>query len=183
MNRQRFGNALRQVPFLSIALIFFGCSLGGEAALQSVSGLAGAIGTGFNGLASANESRRMDSAQMQLTLANAALVRDQVEDRRLSRDKIKSERCIVVKILRTDAGEQHDPFLNDVALWVSAGGDPDYAFRYLMDREQARSSKAHSFGPTVPALKIAGQVSLIGNPVQVNKAQNQGLMLPHRSRS
>jgi len=180
MNRQKFGNALKQGLFFSIALSFVGCSLGGEAAMQGVSGLAGAIGTGINGISNANETRRMDSAQMQLTLARAALVRDQVEDRRLTRDKIQSERSIVVKILRVDAGSKHDPFLNDVALWVSAGGDPDYAFRYLMNREQARL--AHPFNPIVPAtLKSVGQVSVIGSRNQVNKTQS--LTIPHRSRS
>ncbi|HUY20040.1 MAG TPA: hypothetical protein VMV15_12510 [Candidatus Binataceae bacterium] len=107
-------------------------------AMQSASGLAGTIGSGITGFEGVGEQRQMDAAQVQLTLANAALVRIRTEDLRVKREQIKSQRAVVVSILRRDASAEHDPFLEDVALWVAAGGDPDYAFRYLIKHEQIR---------------------------------------------
>ena len=76
-----------------------------------------------------------------MTLANAALVQNQVEDLELSRNKIAAERPVVVEILRERAREEGAPFLKEIALWVSAGGDPDYAFHYLIDHERARDER------------------------------------------
>jgi hypothetical protein len=52
---------------------------------------------------------------------------------------------VVASILRKNAKLEHDPFLSDVALWVSSGGDRDYAFRYLITREQTRLAQERQY--------------------------------------
>jgi hypothetical protein len=123
------------LAMLGMALVLSGCS---AAAVQGASGLATSVGSAVTGFETAGSQRRVNNAQVQLTLANAELVRNQALDLELQRDVTSGERPVVVEVLRKTAIEEHDPFLNDIALWVSAGGDPGYAFRYLMDRERER---------------------------------------------
>jgi hypothetical protein len=131
----------RLAPLAFLALLC-GCSAAGDTTLQGANGLADTIESGFSGYESAGAQRRMDAAQIRLTLANAALVRNQIQDLRIKRHEVNSQRSVVVKILRKDAIEEDDPFLTDIARWVSAGGDPDYPFRYLMEREETRLPQA-----------------------------------------
>lgn len=132
---------------LVCALVLSGCS---EAALQGASGIADSVGSAVTGFETAGSQARVNKAQVKLTLANAALVRNQVEDLELKRDQIATERPVVVAILRERSREEHDPFLDDIALWVSAGGDPNYAFHYLMDHESAREARMQHNTLVVP---------------------------------
>lgn len=148
------------LAMLGMALAVSGCT---DAAVQSASGLASSLGSAVTGFETAGSQRRVNAAQVKLTLANAELVTNQALDLELHREGTAAERPVVVKILRKRAIQEHDPFLNDIALWVSAGGDPDYAFRYLMNRERDQPVKHDTLvvppHPGQPQTAMPGKIS------------------------
>lgn len=144
MNRLRFLTGPGLLPLICLAITLSGCTAAGTAAMEGASGLAGTIGTGVSGFETAGTQKRVSEAQVQLTLANAELLRNQAADLAYKRIQIERQRSAVAYIFRREATSEHDPFLDDVALWVDAGGDPDYAFHYLMTREQSHSRQEHS---------------------------------------
>lgn len=162
MNRPHFLVTPELIPLICLAIALSGCTAAGTAAMEGASGLAGTIESGVSGFETTNTQRRVSDAQVQLTLANAALMRNQAADLALKREQIKSQRSTVADIFRRDAVSEHDPFLADVALWVSAGGDPDYAFHYLMQREQSHPREEGSTlvvpsNPQRPAPRLSHQ--------------------------
>jgi hypothetical protein len=68
------------------------------------------------------------------------LTRQQASDLNTRQDQVERERPVVVRILNSAADSEHDPMLKNVALWVAAGGDPDYAFRYWLSHEETLSA-------------------------------------------
>jgi hypothetical protein len=147
------------LAMLGMALVVSGCT---EAALTGASGLATSVGSAVTGFESAGSQKRVNDAQVKLTLANAELVRNQALDLELQRDGTAAERPVVVHILSKAAVEEHDPFLNDIALWVAAGGDPNYAFRYLIDRERDRGLPVKHDTLVVPPHPGQAQTSVPG---------------------
>lgn len=147
--------------------------------MQGASGIANSFGSAVTGLETAGSETRVNNAQVKLTLANAALVQNQVEDLELQRDHTAAERPIVVKILRERARQEHDPLLKEIALWVSAGGDPDYAFHYLMEHERARDEELKHNTLVVPPqpqnhVSIAHQHAAVSRPDTVASASGSG---------
>ncbi len=147
------------LAMLGITLVLSGCS---AAAVQGASGLATSVESAVTGFETASSQTRVNDAQVQLTLANAELVRNQALDLELQRDVTAAERPVVVEVLRKTAIEENDPFLNRIALWVSAGGDPSYAFRYLMDRERDRGQSVKHDTLVVPPHPGHAQTAVSG---------------------
>jgi hypothetical protein len=56
----------------------------------------------------------------------------QADELRIKREELEDERAATVGILREVAVSREDPVLADLALWVQAGGDPDYAMHYAL---------------------------------------------------
>lgn len=144
MSRPHFLTNPGLLPLICLAITLSGCTAAGTAAMEGASGLAGTIGTGVSGFETAGTQKRVSDAQVQLTLANAALMRNQAADLAFKRIETERQRSVVAYIFRREATSERDPFLDDVALWVDSGGDPDYAFHYLMAREQIRSGQERS---------------------------------------
>ena len=58
-----------------------------------------------------------------------------------------------MRILNKAAASEHDPMLQSVALWVAAGGDPDYAFKFWLSHEEALATAPASH----PTLELPNQ--------------------------
>jgi hypothetical protein len=65
----------------------------------------------------------------------------QAEELRIKREQLEDERSATVGILREMALAREDPTLADLALWVQAGGDPDYAMHYALQGQGRATAK------------------------------------------
>ena len=144
---------MRSVLVLSLAVWVAGCSAAGEAAVQSVGTLASSFGSAASGYQTAQSTKKLNEANVQVALANAALTRQQASDLSLKQKQMEQERPVVVRILNKAAESEHDPMLQSVALWVAAGGDPDYGFKFWLSHEEALSMPPTSH----PTLELPNQ--------------------------
>jgi ATP/maltotriose-dependent transcriptional regulator MalT len=128
---------MRSVWVLWLAVWVAGCS---AAAVESVGTLANSIGSAATGYQTAQSTKKLNEANVEAALANAALTRQQASDLNTRQDEVERERPVVVRILNSAADSEHDPMLKNVALWVAAGGDPDYAFKYWLSHEETLSA-------------------------------------------
>lgn len=99
---------------------------------ESATSLAGTAGTTATGYISTESSRQLNAANVDLIHAQAELQRMQADELRVKREQLETERAATVGILRDLANARGDPTLDDLALWVNAGGDPDYAMHYAL---------------------------------------------------
>jgi hypothetical protein len=113
---------------------------GCAAALPEMSGLAqpGDVVTGLMALRSTKE---LNHANGQLAKAQAQLTMQQAIDLKIKRDKLKEERPTTVGILEDMAQAENQPILDDLALWVAAGGDPNYALNYALTHQGPLTSQ------------------------------------------
>jgi hypothetical protein len=128
---------MRSVLVLCLAVWVAGCSAAGQAAVESVGSLASSVGSAATGYQTAQSTKKLNEANVQVALANATLTRQQASDLSLKEKQVEQERPVVVRILNKAAETEHDPMLQSVALWVAAGGDPDYAFKFWLSHEEA----------------------------------------------
>jgi hypothetical protein len=144
---------MRSVLVLWLAVWVAGCSAAGEAAVQSVGTLASSFGSAATGYQTAQSTKKLNEANVQVALANAALTRQQARDLSLKQKQMEQERPVVVRILNNAAESEHDPMLQSVALWVAAGGDPDYGFKFWLSHEEALATPPTSH----PTLELPNQ--------------------------
>ena len=128
---------MRAVLVLSLAVWVAGCSAAGQAAVESVGSLASSFGSAATGYQTAQSTKKLNEANVQVALANAALTHQQASELNLKQNQVEHERPVVVRILNKTAESEHDPMLQSVAMWVAAGGDPDYAFKFWLSHEEA----------------------------------------------
>jgi hypothetical protein len=64
--------------------------------------------------------------------AQANLQTTQAIELRNKRRDLESERAATAGILREMALQRNAPTLSELAIWVEAGGDPDYAMHYAL---------------------------------------------------
>jgi len=147
------GWSMRSVAVVCLATWVAGCSAAGQAAVESVGTLANSIGSAATGYQTAQSTKKLNEANVEVALANAALTREQASDLSTRQNQVERERPVVVRILNSSADSEHDPMLNNVALWVAAGGDPDYAFKYWLSHEEALSAEPNSH----PTLEVPNQ--------------------------
>jgi hypothetical protein len=131
------GVVMRSVLVLWLAVWVSGCSAAGQAAVESVGTLASSFGSAATGYQTAQSTKKLNEANVQVALANAALTRQQAGELNLKQNQVEHERPVVVRILNKAAESEHDPMLQSVALWVASGGDPDYAFKFWLSHEEA----------------------------------------------
>ena len=131
------GVVMRSVLVLWLAVWVAGCSAAGQAAVESVGSLASSFGSAATGYQTAQSTKKLNEANVQVALANAALTHQQASELNLKQNQVEHERPVVVRILNKAAESEHDPMLQSVALWVASGGDPDYAFKFWLSHEEA----------------------------------------------
>jgi len=166
---------MRSVLVLGLAVWVAGCSAAGQAAVESVGTLANSIGSAATGYQTAQSTKKLNEANIEVALASAALTRQQARDLNTKQNLVERERPVVVRILNSAADSEHDPRLENVALWVAAGGDPDYAFKYWLSHEDSIS-----FQNSHPLLELPTQQPVLqpklaaAQPKQSEPSPKQG---------
>jgi len=126
------GDQLKTIGLLVLALVASGCAALAAPGIEGAASLAGMAGNSATGYMSTHSSIELNAANVELVRAQAQMQKVQADDLRSKREELESERAATVGILREMAIAREDPTLADVALWVQAGGDPDYAMHYAL---------------------------------------------------
>ena len=163
---------MRSVYFFLLAIGVAGCSAAGQAAVDSVGTLASSLGSAATGYQTAQTTKKLNEANAQVAFASASLTRQQAVDLSTKRMQVERERPVVVKILNDSADSERDPMLKSIALWVSAGGDPDYGFKYWLSHEEARAAVPNSH----PTLELPTQQPALQPKVSVAQPKQPALI-------
>ena len=123
---------MKIIGFLVLAFVVSGCAALAAPGIEGAASLAGMAGNSATGYMSTHSSVELNAANVELVHAQAQMQKVQADDLRSKREQLESERAATVGILREMAIAREDPTLADVALWVQAGGDPDYAMHYAL---------------------------------------------------
>ncbi len=120
-----------------LALSMCGCAAGlvASPAAEGMSSLAGTAGTTATGYLSTRSTVELNDANLQLVKLQAAALKAQARDDERKRRLEMTERAVTVGILRDWASARHDATLYDLAMWVEAGGDSQFAMKYLLDHQ------------------------------------------------
>jgi hypothetical protein len=120
------------IGLVVLAFVVSGCAALAAPGIEGAASLAGMAGNSATGYMSTHSSIELNAANVELVRAQAQMQKVQADDLRSKREQLESERAATVGILREMAIAREDPTLADVALWVQAGGDPDYAMHYAL---------------------------------------------------
>jgi hypothetical protein len=123
---------LKTIGLVVLAFMVSGCALLAAPGIEGAASLAGMAGNSATGYMSTHSSIELNAANVELVKAQAQMQKVQADDLRSKREELEDERAATVGILREMAIVREDPTLADVALWVQAGGDPDYAMHYAL---------------------------------------------------
>jgi hypothetical protein len=123
---------LKIIGLLVLAFMVSGCALLAAPGIEGAASLAGMAGNSATGYMSTHSSIELNAANVELVKAQAQMQKVQADDLRNKREELEDERAATVGILREMAIAREDPTLADMALWVQAGGDPDYAMHYAL---------------------------------------------------
>ena len=123
---------MKIIGLLVLAFVVSGCALLAAPGIEGAASLAGMAGNSATGYMSTHSSIELNAANVELVKAQAQMQKVQADDLRSKREELEDERAATVGILREMAIVREDPTLADVALWVQAGGDPDYAMHYAL---------------------------------------------------
>ena len=123
---------MKIIGLLVLAFMVSGCALLAAPGIEGAASLAGMAGNSATGYMSTHSSIELNAANVELVKAQAQMQKVQADDLRNKREELEDERAATVGILREMAIVREDPTLADVALWVQAGGDPDYAMHYAL---------------------------------------------------
>ena len=123
---------MKTIGLLVLAFVVSGCAALATPGIEGAASLAGMAGNSATGYMSTHSSIELNAANVELVRAQAQMQKVQADDLRSKREQLESERAATVGILRELAIAREDPTLADVALWVQAGGDPDYAMHYAL---------------------------------------------------
>jgi hypothetical protein len=95
----------------------------------------------------------VNAANLRLLELQAAALETQARALERKRQQEMSERAATAGILRDTANARHDTTLDDQAIWVDAGGDPNVAIKYtcsIINRRQSSASRATSLNADQP---------------------------------
>ena len=123
---------MKIIGLVVLAFAVSGCAALAAPGIEGAASLAGMAGNSATGYMSTHSSIELNAANVELVRAQAQMQKVQADDLRSKREQLESERAATVGILREMAIAREDPTLADVALWVQAGGDPDYAMHYAL---------------------------------------------------
>jgi hypothetical protein len=132
---------LKTIGLVVLALVVSGCAALAAPGIEGAASLAGMAGNSATGYMSTHSSIELNAANVELVRAQAQMQKVQADDLRSKREELESERAATVGILREMAIEREDPTIADVALWVQAGGDPDYAMHYALQGQPKTIAK------------------------------------------
>ncbi len=114
-----------------------GCALLAAPALEeggTLLGMAGSGASGISGVMGTQSTVDVNSSWIDNNKIQARYMHAQLEAMRHKHNAERTERATSVGILREMAASNGDPRLADLAQWVKAGGDPQFALNYALSR-------------------------------------------------
>ena len=124
--------SVRISALIALAFVVSGCAALAAPGIEGAASLAGTAGSTATGYISTQSSRELNAANVELICAQAQMQKTQAEELTIKREEIEDERAATVGVLREMAITREDLTLADLAVWVQAGGDPDYAMHYAL---------------------------------------------------
>jgi hypothetical protein len=134
--------SVRVIALVALVFMVSGCAALAAPGVEGAATLAGTAGTTATGYISTQSSRELNAANVELIRAQAQTQKAQSDELRIKREELEDERAATVGILREMAVTREDLTLADLALWVQAGGDPDYAMHYALQDPAKTTAKA-----------------------------------------
>ncbi|MBV8055314.1 MAG: hypothetical protein JO071_08760 [Deltaproteobacteria bacterium] len=148
-----------------------GCSAhtvdGPVAGLQGVASMLAAVGSTATGLKQMQSTVDLNGANQRLIEAQAAMTQTQVEQTRDDHTRLINERKVTARLLRIMSTEYHEPLFETLAEWVEAGGDPDFAFKYALNRtdeERTAQELPHQMLLLKPRPELEPMARVVGSP-------------------
>ena len=176
---------MRKVLCIAAAFLLSGCFAAAAPlatpAFESATTMAGTAGSTATGYLATESTKQLNKANVELVHAQAAMLKAQQRDLAHKRQQTASERATVVGILRDRAISEHDYKFADLAMWVNAGGDPQFAMKYLLDHEHNdREANSLTGGDQSIALQGGANPSANQKPghSQMPSGQQGSLRLP-----
>ena len=140
MCQTRQGVSVR-ITLIALAFVVSGCAALAAPGIEGAASLAGTAGSTATGYVSTQSSRELNAANVELIRAQAQMQKAQAEELSIKRDDLEDERAATAGILREMAITREDLTLADLAVWVQAGGDPDYAMHYALQGPAKTTAK------------------------------------------
>ncbi len=125
------------VVLVLLAVMLNGCALLGAPIVEeggTLVEMAGSGASGVSGVMGTESTVDVNSSWIDNNKMQTRYMYAQLEAMRRKRDAERSKRAASVGILREMAASNHDPRLADLAQWVNAGGDPQFALNYALSR-------------------------------------------------
>jgi hypothetical protein len=127
---------------LVFGLLLSGCALLAAPGVEEAGSLAGVAAPSASGMLSAESSVAVNRSwiranNVQANYTSALLARLQATQYNQERS-----RAATVGILESLAKSDDDPEIEDLAIWVNQGGDPQYALGEALARDRSDSSRA-----------------------------------------
>jgi hypothetical protein len=121
-----------------------GCALLALPAVEEMGTLFGPTASGASGVVSAESSVTVNNSWVKNNDAQARYYHDQRLALSRERQQKLTRRAASVGILKSMAALDNDPQLADLARWVEAGGDPQFALSYGLakDKDDAARRRA-----------------------------------------
>ncbi len=130
-----------RITLIALAFVVSGCAaLGTWNRRRSLAGRHGRLFR-YRLHVSTHSSIELNAANVELVRAQAQMQKAQADELSIKREELENERAATVGILREMSIAREDPTLADVALWVQAGGDPDYAMHYALQGPPKTTAK------------------------------------------
>jgi uncharacterized protein (UPF0147 family) len=128
---------------VSAAFLVNGCALLAAPEVEKAGSAVGSTGSGVSGLLS-GESTKVNDSLVENNKAQARYYREQTSAISSHRQEEQRQRAASIGILESMATLDNDPQFANLATWVKAGGDPQFALGYALAEEKhdAARSKA-----------------------------------------
>ncbi len=126
-----------------VAVLSNGCALLAIPAVKETGSLVGPAGSGASSLAG-TESSAPDKSWIKNNDAQAHYYREQALALSRQREQEAARRATSVGILKSMAALDRDPQMADLAKWVEAGGDPQFALRYGLAKEKDDAARSRA---------------------------------------
>ena len=133
--------SVRITALFALAFVVSGCAALAAPGVEGAASLAGTAGSAGTGYISTQSSRELNAANVELIRAQAQMQKTQAEELSIKREELEDERAATVGVLREMALTREDLTLADLAVWVQAGGDPDYAMHYALQGPAKTTAK------------------------------------------
>lgn len=126
---------------VGIAPFISGCALLAAPAVENAGSLFGSTASGASGVLGAQSTAEVNKSTEQINAVQLTYIRQQISALSRQQKQEAMRRDAAVGILTSMAALDHDPQLTNLARWVEAGGDPQFALGYALARDKEDTAR------------------------------------------